>query len=31
LAATIDWYRENRSWWEPVKLAVEASYASKGQ
>jgi dTDP-glucose 4,6-dehydratase len=31
LAATIEWYRANREWWEPAKLAVEASYAAKGQ
>lgn len=27
LAATIDWYRSHRDWWEPVKAGVEASYA----
>ncbi len=31
LAATIDWYRENESWWAPAKDGVEAFYASKGQ
>jgi dTDP-glucose 4,6-dehydratase len=31
LAATIDWYRANRPWWEPVKAGIEASYAAKGQ
>ena len=31
LAATIDWYRANRGWWEPVKSAIEAAYAAKGQ
>jgi dTDP-glucose 4,6-dehydratase len=31
LAATIDWYRENESWWAPSKDATEAFYASKGQ
>jgi dTDP-glucose 4,6-dehydratase len=31
LAATIDWYRSNREWWEPVKSAIETAYASKGQ
>jgi len=31
LAATIDWYGANRAWWEPVKLAIEAAYAAKGQ
>ncbi|MGE0216675.1 dTDP-glucose 4,6-dehydratase [Mycolicibacterium sp.] len=29
LRATIDWYRDNESWWRPVKDAVEASYADK--
>ncbi|AVZ40167.1 MULTISPECIES: dTDP-glucose 4,6-dehydratase [unclassified Dietzia] len=27
LAHTIEWYRENRDWWEPVKQSVEAKYA----
>ncbi|KAA0918998.1 dTDP-glucose 4,6-dehydratase [Dietzia sp. ANT_WB102] len=27
LRQTIDWYRENRAWWEPVKERVEAQYA----
>jgi dTDP-glucose 4,6-dehydratase len=27
LSATIDWYRENESWWRPVKEATEAKYA----
>jgi dTDP-glucose 4,6-dehydratase len=31
LAATIEWYRANRAWWEPVKSAIEATYAAKGQ
>lgn len=31
LAATIAWYRENEAWWRPVKDAVEAAYAAKGQ
>ena len=31
LAATIDWYRANEAWWRPVKEAVEARYARKGQ
>ena len=31
LAATIDWYRDNEAWWQPLKEAVEASYAKKGQ
>jgi dTDP-glucose 4,6-dehydratase len=31
LAATIDWYRANESWWRPVKQATEARYAAAGQ
>ncbi len=31
LAATVDWYREHRSWWEPAKDEVEAGYAAQGQ
>lgn len=31
LAATIDWYRENESWWRPMKQATEAKYAAAGQ
>ena len=31
LAATIDWYRENESWWRSEKQATEAKYASVGQ
>lgn len=31
LTATIDWYRNNESWWAPAKDATEAFYASKGQ
>ncbi|MGY2126987.1 dTDP-glucose 4,6-dehydratase [Blastococcus sp. SYSU DS0617] len=31
LAATIDWYRENESWWRPLKGQVEAQYAAAGQ
>ncbi|SDQ79477.1 dTDP-glucose 4,6-dehydratase [Microbacterium sp. cf332] len=31
LKATIDWYRENETWWAPAKDGVEAFYASKGQ
>lgn len=27
LRQTIDWYRKNRAWWEPVKERVEARYA----
>jgi dTDP-glucose 4,6-dehydratase len=31
LAATIDWYRANESWWKPLKDQVEATYAAQGQ
>jgi dTDP-glucose 4,6-dehydratase len=31
LRATIDWYRDNESWWGPLKDAVETSYAGRGQ
>ena len=31
LAQTIDWYRENRSWWDAAKDAVEARYREGGQ
>ncbi|ALJ19064.1 dTDP-glucose 4,6-dehydratase [Microbacterium sp. No. 7] len=31
LAATVDWYRENESWWAPAKDTTEAFYAAKGQ
>ena len=31
IAATIEWYRANESWWAPAKERVEAFYASKGQ
>ena len=31
LRATIDWYRDNESWWGPLKAAVEARYAQWGQ
>ncbi|GAA3205510.1 dTDP-glucose 4,6-dehydratase [Microbacterium terregens] len=31
LKATIQWYRDNESWWAPAKDGVEAFYASKGQ
>jgi dTDP-glucose 4,6-dehydratase len=31
LAATIEWYRANRAWWEPIKQQVEEKYAAKGQ
>ena len=31
LAATIEWYQANQSWWRPQKAAVEAKYAAQGQ
>lgn len=31
LEATIQWYTENRSWWEAEKETIEANYAKKGQ
>ena len=31
LAATVDWYRNNESWWGPLKADVEARYAERGQ
>ncbi len=31
LGQTIEWYREHRDWWEPLKKAVEAKYAEAGQ
>jgi len=31
LQATINWYTENRAWWEAEKAKVEAAYAEKGQ
>ncbi|TFV58076.1 dTDP-glucose 4,6-dehydratase [Mycobacterium sp. PS03-16] len=31
LRATVEWYRENESWWRPLKDAVEAAYAERGQ
>ncbi|WP_324650840.1 dTDP-glucose 4,6-dehydratase [Georgenia sp. H159] len=31
LADTIEWYRENESWWRPRKAEVEAKYAKQGQ
>ena len=30
LKATIDWYRENESWWKPQKHETEAKYAKEG-
>ena len=31
LRVTIDWYRDNESWWRPLKDAVEARYEQRGQ
>ena len=31
LKATIEWYTENRAWWEPAKAATEARYKQQGQ
>ena len=31
LAATVDWYRDNETWWGPLKQQVEAKYAAQGQ
>jgi len=31
LANTIDWYRDNQWWWEPLKEQVEAKYKAQGQ
>jgi dTDP-glucose 4,6-dehydratase len=31
LRATIDWYRDNESWWGPLKDAVEDLYHQRGQ
>jgi dTDP-glucose 4,6-dehydratase len=31
LQATIDWYTQNREWWEKQKAEVEATYAKQGQ
>ena len=31
LEQTIAWYRENESWWQAEKAAVEANYAKQGQ
>lgn len=31
LAQTIDWYDQNRAWWQASKQSVEASYAKAGQ
>ena len=31
LADTIEWYKNNRSWWEPQKAATEAKYRESGR
>jgi dTDP-glucose 4,6-dehydratase len=31
LRATIDWYRDNETWWRPIKESVEDTYAKRGQ
>ena len=31
LQATIDWYRDNESWWRPLKDAVESTCEKRGQ
>ena len=31
LAATVQWYAENRAWWEPAKRATEAVYTELGR
>lgn len=31
LRATIAWYRDNESWWRPIKDGVEDTYAKRGQ
>jgi dTDP-glucose 4,6-dehydratase len=31
LRATVEWYRDNESWWRPLKDAVEAKYEGRGQ
>ncbi|MDO4916745.1 MAG: dTDP-glucose 4,6-dehydratase [Rothia sp. (in: high G+C Gram-positive bacteria)] len=31
LVNTIEWYEQNRAWWEPLKAEVEAKYAKVGQ
>ncbi len=31
LTQTIEWYRNNESWWRPQKDAIEAKYAESGQ
>ena len=31
LRQTIEWYRDNETWWGPLKEAVEDTYAQRGQ
>ncbi|WP_332643749.1 dTDP-glucose 4,6-dehydratase [Aeromicrobium sp.] len=31
IASTIEWYRENESWWRPSKSATEAMYGRQGK
>jgi dTDP-glucose 4,6-dehydratase len=31
LNATIGWYRDNESWWGPMKDAIESAYENRGQ
>jgi len=31
LKQTIDWYAEQRDWWQAGKTVVEAAYAKQGQ
>ena len=31
LEQTVQWYADNREWWEGVKAATEAKYAEAGQ
>lgn len=31
LAQTVQWYKDNESWWRPAKEATEAKYAKLGQ
>ena len=31
LAQTVQWYRDNESWWRPAKEATEARYRAQGQ
>ena len=28
---TIDWYKNNRDWWQSQKAEIEANYAKQGQ